>query len=349
MKKKSLYIILISILIVSSLLALFFHRKIGVQQVVSKEYETSEGLIKNYAKETDVQYLSESIGQYLYYLLLVEDKKEFKQQVEGLRNNFLVKQPSGTFVKWSVSSEITTNALVDDFRIIEVLKKASIQFQEPSYLKLAKELEETLNSTQLTKGVLVDFYDWKLQKKTTTLHLSYINYQIIKENAKVDDKAYQKILVDSIELDTPFFKEIYDIDRQVYLAADEKSVNMIDQLMIAIQYVKFTNQAPKVFDQWLKDEWNKNGKLYGGYLKENFTPAVSYESSAVYALATLYFKLSHEVTYSDQMYTMLLTQPSFDENADYSMIHFFDYIWSETIEVLYKKNSIMINRSDTKI
>lgn len=341
MKKKSLCIILISILIVSSLLALFFHRKIGVQQVVNKEYETSEGLIKNYAKETDVQYLSESIGQYLYYLLLVEDEKNFKQQVEGLRKNFLVKQPRGTFIKWLASSEITTNASIDDFRIIEVLKKASTQFQEPSYLKLANELEESLNSTQLTKGILVDFYDWKLQKKTTTLHLSYINYQVIKENTKVDQIAYQKILMESIDLDTPFFKEIYDVDKQVYLAADEKSVNMIDQLMIAIQYVNFTKRVPKVFDQWLKEEWNKTGKLYGGYLKEDFTPAVSYESSAVYALATLYFKLSHEETYSDQMYTKLLTQPPSDENPDYSMIHFFDYMWSETVEVLHGKDFIV--------
>lgn len=340
MKKKILYIILISILLVSSLLVIFLHRNTGVQQLVNGEYETSKGLIKNYAKESDVQYLSESVGQYLYYLLLVEDEKEFKQQVKGLRKNFLVEKSDGTFIKWLANSETTTNASVDDFRVIEVLREASIQFLEPTYLKLANELEETLNSTQLTNGIVVDFYDWELQKKTNTFHLSYTNYQAIKENSKVDQAAYQKIFLESIELDTPFFREIYDVDKQVYLSAAEKSVNMIDQLMIAIQYLNFTKQVPKVFDQWLKEEWDKTGKIYGRYLKEDFTQAVPYESSAVYALATLYFKLSHEVTYSDQMYTMLLNQPTFESNPDHSTIHFFDYMWSKTIEVLHEKNRL---------
>lgn len=340
MNKKRFYLILVLILLISSLLALSFHQKIGVQEVVNNKYENNKGLIKNYAKNGKVQYLSESIGQYLSYLLLVEDEKEFKQQVAVLKKNFLVKQADGTFIQWVATNQTTTNASVDDFRIIAVLKKASEQFQEPAYQILADELEETLISKQLTDGLIVDFYDWELQKKAAVLHLSYIDDQIIKTDSKVNKAKYQKILMESVDSDTPFFKEVYTLEEQTYQLADKKSVNLIDQLMIAIQYVKVTNQTPAQFDQWLKEEWDTKGKFFGGYLRTDLTPAVPYESSAVYALATLYFKLVHEEAYAEQLHQVLLKQSPFDKNADYATIHFFDYMWVKTVDVLYKKDLI---------
>ncbi|WP_313468844.1 hypothetical protein, partial [Carnobacterium sp.] len=72
--------------------------------------------------------------------------------------------------------------------------------------------------------------------------------------------------------------------------------------------------------------------------RTDFTPAVAYESSAVYALATLYFKLIHEEAYAEQLHQVLLKQSPFDKNADYSTIHFFDYMWAKTVDVLYKTN-----------
>lgn len=340
MNKKRFYLILILILLISSLFALNFYQKIGVQEVVNNKYENDKGLIKNYAKNGKVQYLSESIGQYLYYLLLVKDEKEFKQQVAVLKKNFLVKQVDGTFIQWVATNQTTTNASVDDFRIIAVLRKASEQFQEPAYRTLAMELEETLISKQLTDGLIADFYDWELQKKAAVLHLSYIDDQIIKENSEVNKAEYQKVLMESVDSDTPFFKEIYTLEEHTYQLADKKTVNQIDQLMIAIQYVKVTNQIPAQFDQWLKEEWDTNGKFFGGYFRTDFSSAVPYESSAVYALATLYFKLSHEEDYAEQLYQVLLKQSPFDKKADYTTIHFFDYIWAKTVDVLYEKDLI---------
>ena len=318
---------------------LFICNKSGVQEVIENNYKNGNDLIKNYAQNDQIEYLSESTGQYLYYLLLVEDEKEFKQQVDSLKNNFIVKRSDGTYIKWITSDQSSTNASVDDFRIIEVLRKGGKYFQEPDYVTLANELEETLNSKQLTDGLIVDFYDWKLQKKSTTVHLSYINDQVIKENSVVNPADYQNLLTRSINSQSPFFKEIYIVDKRSYLSADKKAVNMIDQLMIAIQYLKFIDRVPPEFDQWLKEEWDTNGKLFGGYIKSDLTPAVSYESSAVYALAFLYFKQANNDDYADQIYTKLLIQPSFDENPDYSKIHFFDYIWTETADTIYKMSN----------
>lgn len=144
--------ILLVILLITILTLLFSYNKREVQEVIENNYKNDDNLIKNYAKNDQIEYLSESTGQYLYYLLLVKDEKEFKQQVDSLKNNFIIKKSDGTYIKWTTSNQTTTNASVDDFRIIEVLKKGGKYFQEPEYLTLANELEETLDSKQLTDG-----------------------------------------------------------------------------------------------------------------------------------------------------------------------------------------------------
>lgn len=313
--------------------------KIGVQEVVTNQYENKNGLIQNYAgdpKKQNIEYLSESIGQYMVYLLLVKDEKEFNHQVTSLNEHFIVEKDGQVFIKWKATKSIVANASIDDFRIIESLKKASKAFNEPSYLTLADQLEKTILSTQLTNGLVVDFYDWKLKEKTTSIHLSYLNNQIIKENKALDGTLYQKIIVESPGSDSPFFNEVYDVDEKNYQTTNDESVNMIDQLLIAINYVKLTNQLPKNFDRWLRSEWNGEKKLAGGYNKKTLSPSVSYESSAVYSLAVLYFMTIKETEYATQLHTTVMKHSLFDSKANYSNIHFFDYMWAKTSDWKYE-------------
>ena len=307
--------------------------KSGVQDVVTNQYENKNGLIQNYAGKPEkkkIEYLSESIGQYLYYLLLVKDEKEFERQVTSLKENFLVKEDGELFIKWRVTKSTVVNASIDDFRIIESLRKASSEFNEPRYLTLADQLEETILSTQLTDGLIVDFYDWKLKKKTDDIHLSYLNDKIIKGNKALDSTLYQKIIMESPDPNNPFFNEIYDVKKESYQTANEETVNMIDQFLIAVNYIKLTNQRPEKFDQWLKKEWDEESKLAGGYNKSTLSPSVTYESSAVYSMAILYFMTTNEMEYVEQIHTILLKQSPFSSDANYEDIHFFDYMWAKT-------------------
>lgn len=312
--------------------------KSGVQKVVTNQYENKEGLIQNYAGKPEkqkIEYLSESIGQYMYYLVLVKDEKEFERQVTSLKEHFLVKDDGDLFIKWKVTKKTVVNASIDDFRIIESLKKASSEFNEPSYLTLADQLENTILSTQLTDGLIVDFYDWKQKKKTNELHLSYLNDKMIKENKALDSVLYQKIITESSDLNSPFFNEVYNVEKKNYQTANEETVNMIDQFLIAINYIKLTNQLPEKFDQWLKNEWDEERKLAGGYNKQTLSPSVMYESSAVYSMAILYFMTTREMEYVEQIYTVLIKQPPFSSNVNYSEIHFFDYMWTKTSDWIY--------------
>ncbi|MBY0097340.1 hypothetical protein [Mesobacillus maritimus] len=315
---------------------LFHHfKKSEVKSVVSSEYMNEQKWIKSYGKDQDIQYLSESIGQYMTYLLLIEDHAEFNQQVDVLKKNYLVEKDGQVYIKWQLAEGTATNALVDDLRIIEALSEGGELFQEPSYSELAAKLKKTIELKQSISGMMVDFYDWELEKATTTLHLSYLNHNVLQAFESTKTDAYLHLLRGAV--DSPFFYEIYDVENKVYQAADQKNVNMIDQLLIAIQYHKWTGKVPTEFDQWLKKELDSKGKLFGAYQKGSLEPAVPYESSAVYALGVLYFFETGDPSYADVLHELLLKQPPFERDPDFKTIHFFDYMYSKTADELWKQ------------
>ena len=110
---------------------------------------------------------------------------------------------------------------------------------------------------------------------------------------------------------------------------------MIDQLLIALNYIEITNQIPTEFDVWLKKEWSENKKIVGQYNRQTLNPFVEYESSAVYSLATEYFIAAKEFDFAKEVHVLLLKQPPFEKVPTYSEIHFFDYILSKTANWIY--------------
>jgi hypothetical protein len=335
---KKCVFLLLAVMVCLVIISFYSYRhftKSGVQSVISTVYMNEKEMIKSFGREQEVQYLSESIGQYMEYLLLIKDKYEFKRQVEVLSENFLVEKDNQLFIKWQDSLETTTNASVDDLRIIEALYEGGDRFNNSAYIELADKLKHTLEIRQSVDGILVDFYDWELGDSTTNVHLSYINYNGLQRFDSINIEHYQKIIEGA--MGSPYFYEIYDMENQDYQSADEKTVNMIDQLLIAIQYQEITGKVPTLFDKWVKRELDSNNKLYGIYQKESLGPAVNYESSAVYALGVIYFKKIGDPNYADKLHKLLMGQPPFHENPDYKNIHFFDYIYAKTADALYTK------------
>ncbi|QDP41105.1 hypothetical protein [Radiobacillus deserti] len=307
-----------------------------VKAIIQEHYVNEEGWIRNYGGLADAQYLSESIGQYMYFLLVTKDEEEFAKQVDVLKEDYVVEQGGQLFLKWQLTEDTTTNASVDDLRVIESLKGASKQFLNDSYIKLANELQTTLLDTQTNKGMVVDYYDWNADQKSTIFHLSYINHDVLKDVSSIDEASYKQVMEDSI-LKKPFFREIYDVEKQEFMEASPSTINMIDQLLIAIQYYKIIGSPPTSFDHWLKQELDVTGKLFGGYQKETLQKSVAYESSSVYALALLYFLETDNDKYADQVHALLVQQPPFQKNPNYNEIHFFDFMYARLADVLYKQ------------
>lgn len=339
MKRIFIFLILVVIIILTSTSLYDFPKSSDTkeQSIISKEYQNKSGLVKNYGRNENVEFLSESIGQYMRYLLIVEDKDQFNDQVKYLKDYFLVQNNKSVFVKWQITDDTTTNASVDDLRIIGALYEGSKLFEEPDYFKLAENLEQSLLEKQMKNGIVVDFYDWKSRAQSSTIHMSYIDYEALRKSPLVD-KAFYKQLIEESATNTPFFNEIYDVTKEEYQASDLNTVNMIDQILIAIQYHEITGRVPANFDKWIKSELNARGKLYGGYHKNNHSPAVDFESSSAYALGVMYSLATGDDPFAKQLHELMLKQPPFENNPDYSNIHFFDYIYSKTANALYKRS-----------
>ena len=320
----------------------------SVQEIVNDNYATEIGLIKSYGRNNEVSVLSESMGQYMEYLLFMKDDRAFYEQTELLRDYFLAKQNDSLFIKWQVEDNTSTNASVDDLRIIHSLKKAGRIFQRAEYSALAGELEKSLLAHQLKDGVLTDFYDWKTKQKSPLIHLSYIDMDVLENTIGIDKTAYQEMLERSGLEKSPFFQEVWNIEKKKYEQANKQEVDIIDQLLIAIQYVKGLGKTPDTFDKWLKNKWQIQGELFGRYVKTGHTPSVPYESSAVYALAVQYFLLTGQDKFADELNKKLLKQPPFMVQNSLSSIHFFDFMLAHITAEQYEQER-QKNKNSNKI
>lgn len=285
----------------------------SVQNHVEQFYENDEGLIHAYPQDQDSEYLSESIGLYLEYLLLIEDQKAFQKQVENLKNHFLIKQHDFLFVQWRLNHNATTNALIDDVRIISVLERAAHHFGIEDYNDLAEELSSTIANTQKVEDYTVDFYDWTLSLPAQRLTLSYLNKAHLVSKSSIS-------LLQTTEGSKIFFPEYYDTRLHEYIQNEE--VHMIDQLLIAINREQ-AGVPSMLFLDWVKKEWSSTHKLYGRYNRETQNSAVDYESLAVYYYLSFYFSLMNEEKLALEVvkHAKEIATEDMLEQA-----HFFDYI-----------------------
>lgn len=240
--------------------------------------------------------LSESVGLWLEYGLAIKDKKLFSEMTEQLRSKFI---NSEGHIYWKISadgvSEVTTNALGDDLRIIHSLLQAYELWGEEDYFQLAEKTTKYLMDYTRSKDHLVDFYDDANQYASPTLSLVYIDvaaFQQMRKYEFISNDDYNKHLaiLSNMPRDTIFYPKLYNVETKEYIY--DESVNLIDQLIVALHLgdAQLDNQV--LFDL-LKQKYTQSGKIYGVYNARTLEPAVEYESPAVYALAIL-LALQHE-------------------------------------------------------
>lgn len=285
----------------------------SVQEQVEKNYTNSDGLIHAYPQDPDSEYLSESIGLYMEYLLLVEDDKRFQEQFELLQQHFVETENGSSFVLWRLNEDAATNALIDDIRIIDALTRGSELFGNTDYTAMAENLSQSISTVQVHDGYTVDFYDWSFAMPAERLTLSYLN-----TSEAVSEKSVE--LLKNTDASRVFFPEYYDTSEETYLNSDE--VHLIDQLLIALNREK-AGQHSELFSTWLKEEWTSEHQLFGRYDRESTEPSVDYESLAVYYYLHSYFTLLDEGELAAQV--VQRAQDIATEDM-LSGAHFFDYI-----------------------
>lgn len=285
----------------------------SVQKQVDQNYTDADGRIHAYPEDPNSEYLSESIGLYLQYLLLVEDEENFSAQYEILKTQFLVQDNDLHFIRWRLKENATVNALIDDIRIISALDRAAKTFGNKTYSELADQLATTLSKVQTQDDILVDFYDWQLELPAQRLTLSYADgHSAIPAGSFALPENQADAAV--------FSPEYYDTAAGKYVSSTE--VHMIDQLLIALNRER-SGQHSDELATWLIEEWTQEGKLYGRYDRQTLEEAVDYESLAVYYYLYAYFSSLGEAGLAD---AVLEHAKEIAAGGMLDHAHFFDFI-----------------------
>ena len=287
------------------------------ESFIRKYLLTEENLIQTNMTHRNNEFLSESIGLYLLFLVQQKRETEFAHQVDVLTHYFL---DDSNLVSWRLEKtnegivQSPANAWIDDARIVHALYKGAETFRDPSYSRLAKRIAKPLTTKATKNGLPVDYMDLSTNETGDILTLSYLDEAAIRlmpSSYNLYDNSKQ--ILKNAPLSKPFFAKAYSITDQFYQFDDE--INMIDQLYVALRYEQF-GLSTDDFYAFFKETFNK-GPVYGRYDRKTKEATVSYESQAVYALAVIYLLERDERTFADKVMERLKSFMVSDSSSEF--------------------------------
>ncbi|WP_167833861.1 glycosyl hydrolase family 8 [Mesobacillus selenatarsenatis] len=296
---KKMLLSVITIFLVWSLYMLNVNKTNSTEDFVKRWLTNHNGTLSTYVNESAVQdadlvsgreALSESLGFMMQYAIEREDLNLFKKQYSILTRYFMNDEG---FIHWKTiengTPNVTTNATVDDLRIIKCLIDAYELWGNQEFVNAGEKIYLQMELNTKVKNLLADYYDYQTNSKSDTVTIAYIDTEAlakIDEYGFSDEKVFQEMM--RVLSNTPsrygFFAKAYNVEQESYFFDNE--VNMIDQLLIAINRSKIGQQNEE-FLGLLKKKFIRDGKIFGRYFRGSSEPAVTYESPALYALAIL--------------------------------------------------------------
>lgn len=329
--------------------------QLPTEQFLQKHLMGKDGRMQTNMTDRQDEYLSETLGLWMEYLLITNDEARFREQVDVLKDVFLAKNG---LVIWEVKNEeeSSVNAFIDDLRVVDLLYLAGEQWNERSYTKLANKMSKALARYQTKDQFLVDFVDIYSKEKGSDVTLSYImpgGLDKMKKKGHLPQETYdgmRTILGEAPVTSTGFFPKKYNIDAKEYIYEDE--INMIDQFYIGYHRAKWGKET-RALMQNAKEIFQANeGKIYGRYDAKTKEPTVGYESVAAYALAILMSFEVGEIDFANDLYEQMKTLRVNDEassyyggymNLDTKETHTFDNLLALIVERKGKDESYFIN------
>ncbi|WP_161568828.1 hypothetical protein [Exiguobacterium sp. SH5S13] len=286
-----------------------------VETFIRDHLLTAEGLLRTNMTDRDSEFLSESIGLYLLFLVERKRENEFADQIAVLTDHFL---DESDLITWKldrtgdalVASPV--NAWIDDARIVHALYEAAQTFDEPEYAELASRISVPLTTVATKQGLPVDYVDLKTNETSDVITLSYLDEAALEWMAPASTLyTNSKNLLLDAPIDGPFFAKAYSITDGTY--SFDSELNLIDQVYVALRYEQFDLPTDR-FYEFFKMVFD-SGPVYGRYDRKTQAPTVDYESQAVYALAVFYLLERDEPEFAEQVMTRLRGLAVQDETA----------------------------------
>ncbi|UUZ81105.1 hypothetical protein LJK88_41370 [Paenibacillus sp. P26] len=253
--------------------------------------------------------LSESLGIWMQYAVEKKNQELFKKSYDLLKSKFL--SPQG-YIIWKLQpdgqSKVSTNALGDDFRMIDALLKAYDIWKQEEYVSTAKEVSTTLLSVR-NRGYFTDFHDFSINYSSNALSLVYVDtvaMQSMVQKKLIDQTIYDRHmeLLKNMPVDGVFYPKLFDTNAGQYLF--DEDVNLIDQLIVEIHRVELGIKTDRLIP-FLKNEWDQNHQLMGRYNRKSQKAVVPYESPSVYGLAVLLALKLNDLAWAQQLNSQMLS------------------------------------------
>lgn len=285
--------------------------------------------------------LSEAMGLWLAYAAEKGDKELFERYYAVFKQYFLT--PQG-FIFWKLTpngvAEVSTNALVDDLRIIDALLTADRKWHKQEWRESAVTVGSFLAANLVKNGILVDFYDQKYKNSPDFLTLSYLNLPVIgwlDKSGILPPQTVENmsVIIEKMPTDGLFYPRSYDINTRSYTF--DQSVNLIDQMLIALQQQSRGAPADSLV-QFLKQEFNRQHTINGVYDRQSRLPKGSFESPAVYALIILYSIQAGDKDFATAIYERMVAfrqtaGPYAGGYVSSNNTHIFDNLYPQIAEL----------------
>lgn len=234
----------------------------------------------SYEYASGEEVLSESMGLMMLHYVYTKNESAFENLrlfcEEKLKNKSIYVYREG----------FSTNALVDDFRLIEALLLAGETFNKPYYTEQALAYANVLYETNTSNGFLVDFYDVQYKNRHNFLTLCYANFKLLYKLSTYDSRWQPilnttKAIVHSgfISDSLPLYRNNYDYSSNIY---NEESIHIVHGLKTLLHLAEIGEMPPASL-QWLKQRVDE-GTLYGSYSITG-EALTNIQSTAAYALA----------------------------------------------------------------
>lgn len=283
------------------------------------------GILTNLtAKKGKKEVLSESVGLMMNYAVIKGNRELFEKELKYLKENLL---SGNSLVKWRVVDENThCNAAIDDLRIIRSLLDAYNIWGSDEYLNTAGFIQQGLYDCQVDSGEFYEFFDWKTGKSKKRIPLCYLDLYTL-DRISMFNEGWGEVANNGIFLikngrsndKSPFYTKYYDYEKCRYFPDEEyakgKKICLTYSILTALHLAE-VNEDTGFFTAWLKEECEK-GRLYAWYNPVTLKPANNMESTAVYALSSIYADRVGEKTLARELLDNMQKFRISDEKSPY--------------------------------
>ena len=300
---------------------------------MSNEY----GVYTNYIDETsdniDItkghKILSETQGLTLLYSANSNDKERFDKIYNVIKQNMIMENG---LISWRIDKDgtinDTTNALVDDLRIVKGLFYGYKRWGDPKYKNLALKIGNSLKKYCVDDEYIYNFYDSKYDMTSDCIDSSYLDLAAMKLLAKYDsswipviNKSKEIISNAYISEDLPLYQKEYYYKTDEYKNMENENGEYVDTLLSTIVVLNKSESGENVDDflKWANKKLSWEGYIVAAY---NFdgTAASSIESSAIYSMVSI-------IAYQQQ--DMDLFNKCMNKIKEFQLN---DYGWNQTTE-----------------